>query len=300
MEVTFNVKEINSNYDFSVTGVSYIGNPKSHTAMYVTKKVEYLLKNLQGMKDCLIFVEDGIEVSDKLREGNCFSFSNNPQRAYGEFVQLFDQIRQEQERRRKYRLAPEGYYIGENVTIGENIYIEPGCVIGHDVVIGKNARILAGTVVKNAIIGDDVLVNENATIGAFAFTMAEDERGNKFRIPALGKVRIGNHVEVGPQNNIACGSNGDTIIEDYVKLDGLVHIGHDVYLCKNVEITAGGIFSGFVHAGEHAYTGVNVCIRNRISIGENCAIGMGATVVSNVAPNTVIAGNPATEDFRKK
>lgn len=296
----YNVKEWNPAYDFTISGVSYIGNPKPNTAMYITKKVEHLLKNLRGTSNCLIFAEEGMEIPEPLKKENCFSLSDNPQRAYAEFVQMFDQMRQERDRQRKYQLMPEGYYRGENVSIGENAYIEPGCVIGHDVTIGKNARILAGSVIKNAKIGDDFLMNENSVIGAPAFTMAEDENGNKFRIPALGKIKIGNDVEIGPQNNIACGSNSDTILEDYVKLDGLVHIGHDAHLCKNVEITAGGIFAGFVYAGEHAYTGVNACIRNRISIGDHCIIGMGATVVASVPSGVTVAGNPATENFKEK
>lgn len=296
----YEVKQLNPSYDFKVTGVSYIGEPVSNTAMYITKKVEYLLENLKKSKNCLIFAEDGITIPEVLKKENCFSLSENPQRDYAEFVQMFANLRFEKDRKRKYTLMPGGYYIGENVSIGENAYIEPGCIIGHDVIIGKNTCILAGSIIKNAIIGDEFFMNENSVIGAQAFTMAEDENGNKFRIPALGKVRIGDHVEIGPQNNIACGSNRDTILENNVKLDGLVHIGHDAHLCKNVEVTAGGIFSGFVYIGEHAYTGVNACIRNRISIGSHCVIGMGATVVETVPPGVTVAGNPASTDFRDK
>lgn len=282
-------------YNFVVTGVSYIGDPKPNTAMYVSKKVKHLLQNLQNVSQCLVFVENGISVDASLRRDNKFSFSDNPQWEYARFVNKLYEKRSKEERSRKYTLQPEGYYIGENVTIGSNAYIEPQCIIGHDVVIGENANILCGTVIKNSIIGNDFLSNEYAVIGTFGFTMTEDEHQNKFRIPTLGRVVIGNYVEIGAHDNISRGSAGDTIIEDNVKIDALVHIGHDVHLRKNVEITAGGIIGGFTQMGKSAYTGVNASVRNRIVIGENCIVGMGSTVTKSIEDDITVVGNPARE-----
>ncbi len=56
----YNVHEINENYDFKIQGVSYIGSPMPNTAMYVTKKVAYLLENIRGLCGCLVFAEEGI------------------------------------------------------------------------------------------------------------------------------------------------------------------------------------------------------------------------------------------------
>lgn len=57
------------------------------------------------------------------------------------------------------------------MKIGSDSYIEQGCLIGHDVIIGTNAVILAGSTIKNAVIGDDFFCNENAVIGSTSFTM---------------------------------------------------------------------------------------------------------------------------------
>ena len=62
---------------------------------------------------------------------------------------------------------------------------------------------------------------------------------------------------------------------------------------KNTEITAGGIVAGFVEIGSHAYLGINSSIKNRISLGENCIVGMGANVTKPVEANITVAGNPA-------
>ena len=87
-------------------------------------------------------------------------------------------------------------------------------------------------ILEDAVIGDNFVACEDSTIGTNGFTMTEDESGNKFRIPTLGKVVIGNNaaVEIYSLTNISCGSAGNTIIEDNVKIDSLVHIGHDAYL----------------------------------------------------------------------
>ena len=296
----YNVREIDERYDFTVSGASYIGDPKAHTAMYVTKKVSHLLENIRGLAGCLVFAEEGIESDAALQEENCLVFSANPQLAYVRFVSRLAKQREREERSRKYTLTEEGYYLGENVRIGENACIEPTALIGHDVVIGKNAFIGAGAVIKNAVIGDDFVCNAHAVIGSPGFTMCEDEAGNKLRIPSLGKVVIGNFVEVGVGDNISVGSSGDTVIEDYVKLDVLIHIGHDVHIQKNAELTAGAIVGGFDQIGERAYCGLNAAIRNRVSVGDDGFIGMGAVVTKNVEPGVTVVGNPARKFERTK
>lgn len=276
-----------------ITGVSYAGKPLDNTAMYITKKVEHLVKNLDGVVGCKVFVEDTVSVPDELRRGNEFVFTQTPQRDYALFVQQMDRERASINRSRKYTKTEGGYTIGENVSIGEGSFIEPNAFIDHDVIIGSNAYIKSGAIIRNAIIGDNIIVCENCTIGSDGFTMAEDELGNKIRIPTLGKVIIKNNVEISALSNISCGSAGNTIIGDNVKIDSLVHIGHDVYLGKNVEITAGVIVAGFVVVEDGAYVGINATIRNRRDIGRNAFIGMGAVVTKNVESDVTVVGNPA-------
>lgn len=289
----FNVSRIVECRDFPIYGMSYMGAPKSNTAMFISKKVERLLSALEPVENCLIFAETGINVPENLSAKHAFHFSDKPQLAYAKFATQFFEERTAEEAKLKYTLTPEGYYKSETAVIGENAFIEPGCLIGHGVKIGNNARILKGAVIRHATIGDNFIVNEYAVIGAYGFTMAEDEEGNKTRIPTLGGVEIGNNVEIGAHDNISCGSAGNTVIEDYVKIDALVHIGHDVHLSKNVEITAGGIVGGFDDLGDHAYVGINAVLRNRINIGDNTIIGMGSTVTKSFGPDITIAGNPA-------
>lgn len=284
------------NQEKNIIGVSYVGQPQNNTVMYITKKVEYLINNLNNVSNCKIFVENNINVPKEIEKNNDIVRCESPQLDYVTFVKEIET--QINNKSRKY-ICENNSYIGENVSIGNNTIIEPGCLIGHDVQIGENAYIKSGTKIKKSIIGDNFISGENSTIGTLGFTMTEDNEGNKIRIPTLGKIIIGNNVEIGALTNISCGSAGDTIIEDNVKIDSLVYIGHDVHLHKNVEIPAGAIIGGFDEIKEGAYVGINAAIKNRKIIGENAIVGMGAVVIKNVEDNQVVIGNPAKPLIKK-
>ncbi len=285
--------EIVQGKKFDIFGMSYIGRPKSNTAMYISKKVESLLENLSDVRECLVFAETGISPSVDLMERHAFSFSDKPQTEYTRFADRFFEERFKEEQQLKYKQTEGGFYVTEDVVIPSDAYIEPGCIIGPSVRIGNHARILAGTIIKHTIIGDYFLANQYAVIGANGFTMTDDEEGNKVRIPTLGDVRIGNYVEIGSHDNISCGSGGDTILNDYVKLDSLVHVGHDVNIGKNTEIASGTVLGGFAEIGEDVFIGINSTVRNRIKIGNGAFISMGSAVMKSVEDGYKVVGNPA-------
>lgn len=277
----------------NVTKVSYAGRPLDDSAMYITKKVERLVMNLANVKGCKVFVESTVVVPDEILANNEFVFTDSPQKDYALFVNKLAAERAERDKKRKYTLTEGGYYIGENVIIGSNATIEPGCFIGHDVTIGNNALIKTGATLKNLVAGDNFTACENCTVGTNGFTMADDDNGNKMRIPTLGMVHAGNNVEINALANVSCGSAGNTVFEDNVKIDSLVHIGHDVHLGKNVEIPAGAIVGGFCEIEEGAFIGINATLRNRIKIGEKAFVGMGSVVTKSIPEGITVVGNPA-------
>ncbi len=127
-----------------LVGASYIGEPKDHTVMYVSKKVAHLVDQLHEVRGCLIFAEKEMKISEEIQGENQVVFTDNPQGEYAAFVQAYAKKKSEEDRKRKYVMTDDGYYIGENVRIGEGSVIEPGCLLGHDVVIGRNAHIMTG------------------------------------------------------------------------------------------------------------------------------------------------------------
>lgn len=196
-------------------------------------------------------------------------------------------------KKRTHALAKEGYWYGENVQIGKDVIIQPGSFIDHDVSIGDGSTILSGARISNATLGSNCIIKQNAVIGGYGFTITNDEFGNRMRIPSLGKVLIGDTVEIGSFSTVCCGSGNDTVIGNYVKIDDHVHIGHDIRIGSNVEITAGSIIGGYCLIKENCFIGLNATTKNRIVIGENTVIGMGSVVTQNVDDNMTVFGNPA-------
>ena len=298
MIMEINATRYSDKFSFVIDGASYIGDPRPNTAMFVSKKIGRLIMALDRVDKCLVFAESGLDVSNDLLQKHCFVFSDHPQRDYARLTKELYELEEKKYANIEYHIEG-GAIISKSATIGKGSIIEPGVVIGPGVVVGERAHIYAGVVIKNSIIGNDVIINEGSIVGGNGFTMAEDEHGDKIRIYSLGKVVIGNDVEIGANNNISRGSGGNTIIDDSVKMDALVHIGHDVHLHKNVEITAGVVVGGFVDVQEGAYIGINSVIRNRIELGAHCFIGMGATVTKSVDDGVTVIGNPAKPFIKK-
>lgn len=276
-------------YDFVIYGASYIGMPKNNTFMFVAKKVEHLIVNLVGHQECLIFAEQGIEFPEDLKKDNAVIYTKSPQLEYAQFAERFlKEVYSEVE-----FIEQDGSYISIDCKVGKNAHIGKGCIIGPEVTIGDNAEILSGVVIKYAKIGNEFFCNEKAVIGSNSFTMAENENGDLVRMPSMGAVEIGDHVEIGVQDVIERGSCGITRLDDYVKLDALVSVGHESQLNKNVRIASGANLGGFSQIGENTFIGLGAIIHNRLKIGKQAMIGMGAVVIKDVPEEMSVFGNPA-------
>jgi len=182
--------------------------------------------------------------------------------------------------------------IGKKVIMGKGIKIGKYSVIGDNVVIGDNTEIRSHVIIAdNTIIGKNCLIKSHVVLGEEGFCFEMDENGVPIRIPHLGKVVIGNFVEIGASTIIARGTIDDTIINDNVKIDDQVFIAHNVIIGENTLVTAGAVIAGSAQIGTNCFIGVNSSVKNRITIGENVLVGMGAVVRRSVKENVVVTGN---------
>lgn len=195
--------------------------------------------------------------------------------------------------------------IHPTAIISDEAEIDDSATIGAYAVIG-NASIGAGTIVSsfvriydNVTIGEECFIKDGAVIGGVGFGFERDEDGNRFRFPQIGGVKIGNHVDIGANTCIDRGALSDTILEDYVKVDNLCHVAHNVHIGKNAVVVACAEVSGSCAIGEESWVGPNACIRDQRNVGSNTIIGMGSVVVKHVGDNEVWAGNPAKEMTKK-
>ena len=170
--------------------------------------------------------------------------------------------------------------IAEGASIGDGAYIGPGSVIGKDVVVGRDTRLVANVTLCNQVqIGQRVLLHPGAVIGADGFGLANDH-GKWLKIPQLGSVVIGDDVEIGANTTIDRGAIDNTVIEEGVKIDNQVQIGHNVTVGAHTAIAGCVAVAGSVTIGKHCMIGGLSAISGHISIADNVTI-TGMSGVSN-------------------
>jgi len=161
-------------------------------------------------------------------------------------------------------------HVGANVTIeagariGPGVVIDAGCYIGRDAVIGEKTHFFANvTFHARCVIGARCIVHSGAVIGTDGFGFA-NEGGVYVRIPQTGRVVIGDDVDIGASTTIDRGALADTIIEDGVKLDNQIQIGHNC------------------HIGAHTAMAGCVGVAGSARIGKYCTFGGAAMVLGHL------------------
>jgi UDP-3-O-[3-hydroxymyristoyl] glucosamine N-acyltransferase len=162
--------------------------------------------------------------------------------------------------------------IGEDVHIGEGTQIGPHTVIGAGCWIGKNCRIHPRVTLYTGVrLGDRVEIHSGAVIGADGFGYAFGD-GQHWKFPQAGIVEIADDVEIGANTTIDRGSLEDTRIATGVKLDNLVHIGH------NCEIGEHSVIAAQVGLSGSCTFGKNVVVGGQAGFGERCKLEDGAII----------------------
>lgn len=156
--------------------------------------------------------------------------------------------------------------LGAGVRIGARAVIGPGCVIMNEAQIGEDTRLVANvTLCQTVRIGDRCLVHPGVVIGADGFGLAPD-RGEWIKVPQVGSVHIHNDVEIGANTTIDRGAIEDTVIEDGVKLDNQIQVGH------NVRIGAHTVMAGCSGVSGSTTIGKRCMIAGQVGIGGHITI----------------------------
>jgi len=176
-----------------------------------------------------------------------------------------------------------------DVDIGDAALVEPFCTIGPDVVLGEGSIERAGArILPHVRIGQKCVIGPNAVIGSEGYGFVRDEADNKLRIPHLGGVIIGFHVEIGAVSVIQGGTISPTTIEDYAKIDDHVQIGHNARIGQNVSLIGGVAIGGSAVIEDEAWIGINASIRNARRVGMRALVGMDASVQTDLPDNAVV------------
>ncbi len=185
-----------------------------------------------------------------------------------------------------------GAVIGENVKIGDRCRIHPHAVICDGVEIGNDCDIGPNTYVTHALIGNKVRLHPGVCIGRSGFGFAIDPTGY-VAVPQLGRVIIGDDVEIGANSTIDRGAGPDTVIGQGTRIDNLVQLGHNVKLGKYCVIVSQTGISGSTQLGDYVMTGGQAGLAGHLKVGSGAKIAAQSGVMRDVDPASEIMGSPA-------
>ncbi len=183
-------------------------------------------------------------------------------------------------------------YVGEHAQIGERCRIGPHATIDDGVVIGEDSLIGANCTISHALLGERVCIYPGVRIGQEGFAQTRTRTG-LLAIPQLGRVLIGDDVEIGANAAIDRGAILDTVIGAGCRLDNLVHIAHNVQLGRCCAITAQVGIAGSAVLDDFVQIGGQAGVAPHLTIGASAQIGAQAGVISDVPARAVMMGTPA-------
>ncbi len=185
-------------------------------------------------------------------------------------------------------------YLGNNVSIGNDVKIFPGVYIGDNVKIGNNVIIFAGAkIYSETIIGNNCVIHSSVVIGADGFGFTPNENGEYNKVPQTGNVIIEDYVDIGAATTIDRATLGSTIIRKGVKLDNQIQIAHNVEIGENTVIAAQSGIAGSTKIGKNCMIGGQVGIAGHLNIGNGVRIQAQSGIGRNVKDMETLQGSPA-------
>lgn len=172
--------------------------------------------------------------------------------------------------------------IGVGVVLGDSVVIHPGCVIGDGVSIGAGSVLYPNvTIYAGCSIGRNAILHSGVVIGADGFGFAPDQ-GQWVKIPQIGRVVIGDDVEIGASTTVDRGALDDTVIGDGCKLDNQIQIGHNCVIGKNCVVAACAAIAGSVELKDNVIVGGAAMIAGHVTIASGAVISGGSLVMKNI------------------
>jgi UDP-3-O-[3-hydroxymyristoyl] glucosamine N-acyltransferase len=193
---------------------------------------------------------------------------------------------------------PKSAHLGKGVivmpgaVIGADAVIGPRVVIGPGVVIGEGTRIGAHVSISHAVIGRECVILAGARIGEAGFGYVADE-GRALPLPQLGRVMIGDHVDIGANTTVDRGTLGDTVIGDGTKIDNLVQVAHNCRIGRGVLIASQTGISGSCEIGDGVMIGGQAGMADHVTIGAGAMITAKSGLMKDVPPGERWGGIPA-------
>ena len=246
--------------------------------------------------------------ADQPTEGKIRLVTDDPYAAFVKAAAVFD---------RRPRPTPGVHptaVISPSATVGRGAYIGPYAVIGDDVRVGADAVIHAhvvvypecvigdrftahaSSVVRECVeIGDDVVLQPGAIVGADGFGYLPQADGIAIPIPQVGTVTLGDHCDVGANATVDRAAIGATSLDRGVKLDNLVMVAHGCRIGTGTFLAGQSGLAGSTIMGAHCMTGGQSGATGHLAIGDGVRLAAKTGVTEDVEPGMTVAGFPAVD-----
>ena len=197
----------------------------------------------------------------------------------------------------------EGVVIGpycviqDHVRIGSGTILYPHCFLGSRCSVGEDGVLFSNvTLYEWTVIGNRVRLHSGVVLGADGFGYVPKMEGKQpighRKIYHLGRVVVGDDVEIGAMTCVDRGTLGDTRIGKHVKIDNQVHLGHNTQVDEGAIICGAVGLAGSATIGKYAYIGGLAGIDNNVHVGDGAKVGGMSLVTKDVPPGATVVGNP--------
>ena len=174
-------------------------------------------------------------------------------------------------------------WIGSGAKIGADVVIAANCSVGAEVEIGAGSRLAANVAIyPGSHLGARCLIHSGAVIGADGFSFAREATGAWVKIPQMGRVLIGDDVEIGAGTTIDRGALGDTVIADGVKLDNQIQVGHNVRIGAHTAMAGCVGIAGSAVIGARCTVGGGAVILGHLHIADDVNVSAGTLVMKSI------------------
>ena len=267
--------ELHGDASLVVTGLAPLDTATPHHLSFLSNP-RYQQQLLASQAGCVIVAPQMTDAA--VSRGACI-VAENPYLYFAKLTQLW-----------KHGPGPRAQAsVHPSAVIDSEAAVHPSASIGALCVVERGARIGANTVLKSrvtvsedCVIGERCILHPGVVIGADGFGFAPNGEAWE-KIEQLGAVLIGNDVEIGANTCIDRGALQDTVIEDGVKLDNLIQIGHNVRVGRNTAMAGCVGVAGSAIIGEHCTVGGGAIVLGHLTLGANVNISA-ATLVTKSIP----------------
>jgi len=196
--------------------------------------------------------------------------------------------------------------IGPNAVISQRTMIESGvkigagCFVGEDSIIGEKTVLHPNvTIYKETTIGHRSILHSGVVIGADGFGFAPQKDKSWFKIRQIGKVKIGDDVEIGANTTIDRAALGLTVIGDGVKLDNQVQVGHNAQIGEHTVVAGGTMIAGSSSLGKRCQIGGAVAISGHLKLTDDVVITGKSSVIKSISKAGVYSSGTIADENRK-